>query len=246
MGRKGYIHIFEMALKKRIQVVKQHYKVAGKNLKDPDIIQQIREEAYNYFLGDQFATDCDTHEEWLRITVGRMLLEEGTPYRVIQLIKNDAAIDNKRSSVDAEIISIMEQFIKCEYSRYSVDDDIKPFVAEVIIQLRKENDVYNDADFDGGCILMSGSYGYKKYAYKIIELSRELKLKAEGYVQTIISVAVDGRIDVPVWVKPDMSHDEIRKLAKEAAQDADISTIDVIGMNPVNASFDDDAMDFDF
>ncbi len=52
----------------------------------------------------------------------------------------------------------------------------------------------------------------------------------------IISMAVDGRIDVPIEVPDDASREDIRRVAKNAFANIDLSEMDVVGIDAVNAS----------
>ena len=243
MGSRGYVDTFKKSLNKKIRLVKKEYVNNGEDITNENVLQQIREDAYNYFLSDDFCGDV-SHDEWLDNTVGRMLLEDVTPYRVTAHIVNDTVVGEKVAS-DNEILSVMSLLAAREYARYRVYEELCPFISKAL-EKHKDDSKYKYFDFDGTFILAPGSFGNKKYVQKLLETASELKKESEGYVKAVVSVAVDGRIDVPVWVKSDMTHKEIADMARDEASFADLKSMDVIGMKPVNISFDDDSKDFDF
>ena len=72
----------------------------------------------------------------------------------------------------------------------------------------------------------------------------------DGLVDYTVSMAVDGRIDVTVRAKKTMDKAELREtlrdLAETAFMDADLSTMEVVGGYPVNASNENGDLIFDF
>ncbi len=85
---KGYKDTFDILLMKRTALVIEQFKEDGEDVNDTETKQSIKEAAYNYFLSDEFRKEAD-EETWHKATAGRMLLEEGSPEKVIELIERD-------------------------------------------------------------------------------------------------------------------------------------------------------------
>ena len=62
--------------------------------------------------------------------------------------------------------------------------------------------------------------------------------------KAVVSIAVDGRIDVKINITPEMSKKDIRRLALEAFQDADLSKMEVVGTQAINLTAEN--LEFDF
>ncbi len=110
-SKQNYIDNFLKALEKRQKAVQKRYKADGKDITVPEVVQSIREEAYNYFLSDSFRKATDKHI-WLNITAGRMLFEERKPEKVIELIEMDYYDEcpfNNYADTDKELIKMMRE-----------------------------------------------------------------------------------------------------------------------------------------
>ena len=101
------IDVFKRQYEKRIQLVTKKFKEDGEDISNKNVMQSIREEAYNYFLSDDCYNET-SHHVWLELTAGRMLLEDGTPNKAIEHIKDDAD-GNALSQTDKELVEILKK-----------------------------------------------------------------------------------------------------------------------------------------
>ncbi len=112
-SKQNYIDNFLKALEKRQKAVQEQYKADGEDVTVPEVVQSIREEAYNYFLSDSFREATNKHV-WLNIAAGRMLFEERKPEKVIELIEIDYDEEcpfEDYADSDKELIKMMKELI---------------------------------------------------------------------------------------------------------------------------------------
>ncbi len=85
---ESYKNRFLGLLGERTVLVTEQLKEDGEDVNDEDTKQSIKEDAYNYFLSDDFRKEA-SDRTWFAGTAERMLLEEGSPEKVIELIERD-------------------------------------------------------------------------------------------------------------------------------------------------------------
>ena len=95
--------------------------------------------------------------------------------------------------------------------------------------------------------LMGSRKGYKaRWRECISEHVSNSKPSPEPVKKFVVSMAVNGRIDVEIECPEQEKPERIRDLAKQKFCDADLSMMEVIGVEPVNLSDEDGELLFDF
>ena len=96
--------------------------------------------------------------------------------------------------------------------------------------------------------LMGERFGYKARweEYMSKHASSHNEFPKGPMTKFTVSMAVNGRIDVEIECPEQENPDRIRELAKQKFGDADLSQMEVIGVEPVNLSDEDGELLFDF
>ncbi len=237
LGGKGYKDAFVKAY---------NTKKRERRRMDPCDIEHMKDDLDAYFISDRFISETP-ETDYINITIGRLLLEQGTPYRAAKFIKNGRMHD-QCNTTEQKLLAILGELQGREFALYGVPDNLKPFIDDAIARLSAQDEHFLALDFTGNCILAPRYIRAKAYVAQVLELAPDIKKESEGFVRAIVSVAVDARMDVPVWVKPSMSHEEIRTIARDAAAYTDLSKAELtdVEFEPVNVSFTDESKDFDF
>ena len=114
----------------------------------------------------------------------------------------------------------------------------KAYIREAIEKCEKEKVLsWND---QSGCIEASAiserNPQFKKVVREVLDEAKKLYMQANGYQTLVVSIAVDGRIDVEICVPEYASPMEIRAAALQEFEKADISNMECVKATAVNVS----------
>ena len=118
----------------------------------------------------------------------------------------------------------------------------KAYIREAIRESKETGVVSWDERND----YIEAAAGNKDKIEAVLEDAKRRYLEANGIQELTVSIAVDGRIDVPIFVSKNASHEAIRDTALNAFRDADLSQMEVVGGEAVNVSDSNGELLFDF
>ena len=88
----------------------------------------------------------------------------------------------------------------------------------------------------------------KSYVAEVLREAERLYHEDKGEYETIVSIAVDARVDVKIWANKDMSDEDLKKQAQDefAFMDLDNSNLEIVGSKPVNVYIEAQDYEHDF